>query len=186
VKKPLFLQSFLLGFLAATVVAESIEPRNLVEGKVLADSISPDGRYCFLHVMVGGTSASAVVLATTDRARVLAQTVLRTNQLSILWAPDSRRVAVHDALPKHSAVTIYRLAGEQFEALEIHDLLAAACGHWGIPRQNVISSGQRPVEWGAANTNLVMIEVAGRLKDGRRLRSRFGIHAPMTGRSVRQ
>jgi hypothetical protein len=184
-----------LAFLAASAIAEQIEPRHLAAGRMLANSTSPDGRYCLLGITHGDTTAYAVVLATADRTKIMALTkmvseraMLRplTNRISIVWSPDSKRVAVHDASPKHSAVTIYRLASEQFEPLEINDLLSAACGKWGISGDKLISSGQRPLEWLRANTNLLMIAVAGRLKDGRRLRSTFGVHAPLTGKSVPQ
>jgi hypothetical protein len=184
-----------LSLLAAPAITERIEPRHLAAGRMLANSTSPDGRYCLLDITKGDTTINMVILATADRTRVLAFTSVQSertlvrpisNGVSILWAPDSKRVAVHDAAPKHSAVTIYRLAGEQFERLEINDLLSAACGKWGISGDKLISSGQRPLEWLAANTNLVMVELAGRLQDERRLRSTFGVHAPLTGKSVPQ
>jgi len=183
------------GLLAAAVLTERIEPRHLAAGSILENSTSPDGRYCLLDITNGNTTANLVVIATAERTRVLAFTTVcserdlvrpMTNRVSLLWAPDSKRVAVHDASPKHSAIAIYRLAGEQFEPVEINDLLSAACRKWGVPRDNVISSGQRPVEWLAANTNLVMIEVRAQLKNGGQLRSTFGVHAPLTGKSIPQ
>jgi len=193
VKTLALLQFCLLAFFSALLVAEPIEQSQLTAGKLLPGSISPDGRFCLLDVNVGDTTATAVIIATTDRTQNLARTKIvsertilkpQTNRVAILWAPDSRRVALHDSLPKHSSVAIYRLEHDRFEPLEIQDLLNTACGHWGISRDTVVSSGQRPMRW--LRSDLVNIEVSARLMNGQRLRSTFPIHAPSEGKSVRQ
>jgi hypothetical protein len=152
---------------------------------MLPGSESPDGKFCLLDVDVGDTTAKAVIIATSDRRKNLVQTQVhsersivrpQTNRVSILWAPDSNRVAVHDALAKHSVIAIYRLAGEQFEKIEVRDLLPAACAQWGITHDALVSSGQRPVRWSAGD--IVSVEVSARAKDGQQLRSTFVIHAP--------
>src|SRR5687767_5188172 len=90
------LEFYAFGLFAAALVAEPIEPRHLAAGKLLAGSTSPDGRYCFLDITHGDTTAYAVVLATADRTKIMALTKmaseramlrLLTNRISILWAP---------------------------------------------------------------------------------------------------
>jgi hypothetical protein len=183
----------LLAFLSASLRAESIEQRNLAEGKIVLGSVSPDGKFCLLDVNVGDTTAKAVIIATSDRRKNLVQTQVhsersmvrpQTNRVAILWAPDNKRVAIHDALAKHSAIAIYRLTGEQFEKIEVHDLLQAACAQWGITRDALASSGQRPVRWSAED--IVSVEVSARAKNGQQLRTTFPVHAPLEGKPVPQ
>jgi hypothetical protein len=183
----------LLALLCVSLRAESIEPRNLVEGKIVPGSVSPDGKFCLLDVDVGDTTAKAVIIATSDRRKNLVQTQVRSersivrpqaNRVVIQWAHDNKRVAIHDALAKHSVIAIYRLTGAQFEKIEVHDLLQAACAQWGITRDALASSGQRPVRWSTGD--IVSVEVSARLKSGQQVRTTFSVHAPLEGKPVPQ
>jgi len=179
--------------LAPFASADSVTPADIVAGKLIPASPSPDGKLCLLEVFHGGTTGNSVIFATTDRKQNLGSADIATEwstdrphkrRTTVVWNPDSTRAAVHDTFSKHSAVSIYRRVGDRFERLETHDILAAACGHWGISRESVISSGQRPMRWSAGD--IVTIEVSVRLKDGRQLRRAFPIHAPLEGKSIQQ
>ena len=179
--------------LAQFASAESVTPADIVAGKIIPTSTSPDGKLCLLEVFHDGTTQNSVIFATADRKQNLGYADIITEwstdrphkgRTTVVWSPDSTRAAVHDTIAKHSTVSIYRRVGERFERLETHDILAAACAHWGISRERVVSSGQRPLRWPAGD--IVTIEVSARLKDGKQLRRSFPIHAPLEGKSIQQ
>src|SRR5687767_9163874 len=120
---------------ALIVAAEPIEQRNLAAGILVPGSTSPDGKFCLLDVNVGDTTAKRVIIATTDRRKNLGETDIASessfprmqkDRVSILWASDSKRVAIHDARARHSVVAIHRSVGKQFQLLKTQDLLAAS------------------------------------------------------------
>lgn len=183
----------LLMCLPVALLAESITARNIAEGKLIPGSTSPDQKFCLLDVQHGDSSGHSTILATTDRKANLgavlmivrpAQDPKQLEKLTLVWSADSQRIALHDSSAKHSELQIYRLVDGRFQRLATHDLLAAACGHWGIARSNVVSSGQRPVKWPVGDR--LHVEVSGRLQDGKRLRTTFLLHAPLTGPSIQQ
>lgn len=183
----------LLLCLPVALSAESITARNVAEGKLVPGSTSPDQKFCLLDVQHGDTTAHSTILATTDRKANLgavliiarpAQDLNQLEKLTLVWSADSQRIALHDSSAKHSELQIYRLVNGRFERLATHDMLAAACSHWGIARSNVVSSGQRPVKWPAGDR--LHVEVSGRLQNGQRLRTTFRLHAPLTGPFIQQ
>lgn len=172
--------------------AESVLPENLKSGKLIPGSTSPDGVYCLLEVFHSDTTQNSVIIATTDRMRNLGFADVFTEwstdaphkgRTTVVWHTDSKRFVVHDSYPKNSKAEIYRLTENGFERLTTHDLLSAACGHFGIRADSVASSGQLPLKW---HGDLVDIEVAVRQKSGQRLRHPFAIHAPLQGPSIQQ
>ena len=172
--------------------AESVLPENIQSGKLIPGSTSPDGVYCLLEVFHSDTTQNSVIIATTDRKRNLGYAEVATEwstdaphkgRTTVVWHPDSRRFVVHDSFPKNSKAVIYRLTEKGFECLTTHDILSAACGHFGIKPDSVSSSGQVPLKW---HGDLVDIEVAVRQKSGQRLRHTFPIHAPLQGSSIQQ
>src|SRR6187399_870897 len=117
--------------LPAHLLAESIVPENITAGKLVPNSTSPDGKVCLLEVFHHDTTQNSVIFATTDRTKNLgyapATTVWSTDipykgRTTIVWSPDSSRVAIHDSLGKHSTLEIRRLADAQVEPVEVPDL----------------------------------------------------------------
>jgi hypothetical protein len=173
--------------------AESVLPENIQQGKLIPSTTSPDGKYCLLEVFHSDTTQNSIIIATTDRKQNLGPVSVHTGwstdkphkgRTTVLWSPDSKRFVVHDSFPKHSRVFIHRLTAAGFEQLTTHDILAAACGHFGIKLDSVVSSGQLPTKWPGGD--LVQIEVSVRLKNGKKLRHTFPIHAPLQGPSIQQ
>lgn len=179
--------------LAQFASAASVTPADIVAGKLIPASTSPDGKLCLLEVFHDGTTQNSVIFATADRKQNLGYADISTEwstdrshraRTTVVWSSDSARAAVHDTIAKHSTVSIYRRVGDRFERLKTHDILAAACAQWGIPRERVVSSGQCPLRWPAGD--IVTIEVSARLQDGKHLRRAFPIHAPLEGKSIQQ
>ena len=182
---------FLL-LVASPLQAEAVLSEDIQQGKLIPGSTSPDGKYCLLEVFHSGGTGSSVIIATTDRKQNLGTVEVQTEwttdkphkgRTTVLWNPDSKRFVVHDSFPKHSKASIHRLTAAGFEHLTTHDLLAAACGHFGIKLDSVTSSGQPPAKWPGGD--VVHIEVAVRLKSGKRLRHAFLVHAPLQGPSIK-
>lgn len=179
--------------MAALARADQIQPKNIADGKVVPASVSPDKKYCLMEVFWGDTTGTSVIFTTAGRVGNLGLVRMYTewatdrpykDRLSIVWSPDSARVAIYDSLHKHSEVSIYRIAGGRFERMPTHDLLVAACGRWGVSRESVVSSGQRPLRWSAED--IVEVEVSAKLKDGGTRRAILPVHAPRDGRSIQQ
>lgn len=173
--------------------AESPVATEIVEGKLVPGSISPDGNICMLEVFHNATTINSVILATSDRKIDLGEISILTaystgsphkGRTTVLWNPDNRRVAVHDSLAKNSELLIYRSEGGTFSRLKTHDLLKSACGHFGISRSSVASSSQYPIAW--VKDDILNVEVSVKLKSGKALRHTFPIHAPLAGESVQQ
>lgn len=187
------LVAFCFFIAAALVQAESVLPVNIQQGKPLPGSTSPDKKYFLLEVSHSETTQNSVIIATTDRTQNLGTVDVHTEystdkshkgRTTIVWNPDSKRFAIHDALSKHSKASIHRLTVTDFERVPTHDILAAACGHFGIKPESISSSGQVPTSWPSGD--LVFVEVAVRLKNGTRMKHTFGIHAPLQGPAVQQ
>ncbi len=185
--------ALILFAVASLLRAESVLPKNIQQGKLIPGSISPDRKYCLLEVFHSDTTQNSVIIATTDRKQNLGTADVHTEcstdaphmgRTTVVWNPDSKRFVVHDAFPKHSNASIHRLTAAGFEQLLSHDILAAACGHFGIKLESISSSGQLPTKWPCGD--LVYLEVAVRLKNGQRLRHTFSIHAPLQGPSAQQ
>lgn len=185
--------ALILLVVASAVKAESVLPENIQNGKLIPSSTSPDGKYCLLEVFHSDTTQNSVIIATTDRKQNLGSVSVHTEwstdkphkgRTTVLWSPDSKRFVVHDSFSKHSKAFIHRLTAAGFEHLTTHDILAAACGRFGIKLDSVASSGQVPTKWPAGD--LVHIEVVVRLKNGKRLTHTIHIHAPLQGPSIQQ
>ena len=180
----------LLAVGGATLLAGAepyLSPSDLPAGQVLPNSTAPNGQFCFIEGFKGPTTGTAIVLASADRQRVLASAELATlfstdrpykGRITIVWSPDSTRVAMHDAINKNSTLAILRAAGNTFESVSVPDLLAAACARWGIARTRVATSGQRPLRW---SDDILTVEVSARLKDGGSRTVTLPLHAPVDG-----
>lgn len=187
-----FIPLFLL-VASCLVQAEGVLPENIQRGKLVPGSTSSDGKYCLLEVFHSETTQNSVIIATTDRKQNLGSVEVATEwstdrphkgRTTVLWSPDNKRFVVHDSFPKHSKASIHRLTASGFEQLPTQDVLAAACAHFGIKVDSIACSGQMPIKW--CSGDLVQIEVTLRLKDGRRLKHAFAIHAPLQGPSMHQ
>ncbi len=168
-----FFHLLLLIALPTWLPAESIRPENINAGKLVPGSTSPDRKLCLLEVFYGDTTQTSVIFATADRSKSLGAAPITTvwstdipyqGRTTIVWSPDSSGVAIHDSLGKHSVLEIRRLEGAQFQTVAVPDLLLAACQRWGISRERVISSGQRPTNWTAAGN--ITVEVSAKIKGG--------------------
>ena len=173
--------------LAQFASAESVTPADIVAGKPIPASTSPDGKLCLLEVFHDSSTQNSVIFATTDRKENLGYADIFTE-----WStdrPHKGRTTVDPEIPTAPAQpsTTQSPSTAQFpfiaalatasSGLETHDILVAACGHWGVSRVRVVSSGQRPLRWPAGD--IVTVEVSVRLKDGKQLRRSFPIHAPL-------
>lgn len=176
----------LLLFAVAFAQAEDVDLSDVREGKPLPGSKSPDEKYCLLEAFHMGTSACSVIIADTRQTKNFGKVPVKAEpssglaykgRTSIVWNPDSKRFAVHDASGKHSKVSVYRLVGDGFELAETGDIFAAACNHFGIRRDNVVSSGQQPVKWPAGDA--LEVEVSLKLKNGKTLRHTLAVQVPL-------
>jgi len=178
----------------AWLAAGSVLPENITAGKLLPNSTSPDGKFCLLLLdfFHSDTTQTSVIFATTDRSKNLGYApvltvwisgipYIHTNRTTIIWASDSSRVAIHESLrgKKNSTLEIRRLVGGQFEPVTVPDLLLTACQQWGISRERVVSSGQRPTRWAA--DDIITVEVSAMLKEGGQRTATLQLNAPKDG-----
>ena len=189
-------QTSLLAICAFALIARAepyLSPSDLSRERILPNSTSPNGQLCFIEGFNGPTTATAIVLASTDLRRVLADASLATlystdkpykGRITILWSPDSIRVATHDSINKHSKLTILRTEGDSFTTVPLPDLLHAACQRWGVSREAVTSSGQRPANWTAADT--LTVEVSAKLKAGNQRTTTLQLNVPKDGAAAIQ
>ena len=182
--KQIFTKSLLLlsCILASGACHKTERAANTTEGKLLPGSSLPDGKQCLLEVHFGETTANGVIIASSDRTRDFELTDVVTEytttaptqgRVTIVWAPDNKRVAIHDSIAKHSEVVIYRRGFQRFERVPTGDILGNACAYWNVERDQMASSGQRPIGWSAEGA--LTIDVSARVKDGQELRHRLQV-----------
>lgn len=158
-------------------------------GHPVPNSQSPDKHYFLLETSMSdgqgdnycGTTSYGVLLLALDRSKLFAVLPIRTvndtdipyeKRLTLLWSPDSTRLAFHDSSrERHSKLSYYRLSGDRYEALLVPDLLDALCQSRGMKREQVASSSQIPVEW--RPNNILVVEVFAKLNKGGKERARF-------------
>ena len=187
---------WLVGLMTSVVLslpttAESVTPANIAEGKLVHGSNSPDGKFCLLEVFHSATTQNSVIFATTDRKQNLGFAPLSTEwatdrpyarRTTIVWAPDSRRIATHDTLAKNSTLKIHRLADHLFQEIPVPDLLAIACQRWKIESSKVVSSGQRPLRWD--DEDILRVQISAKIKGGQTLELQLRLHVPKEGNVV--
>ena len=165
-----------------------LQPSDLQAGTILVGSTSPNGKLCFIEAFISPYTMNAIVLAAADRTRVVAEAPLATaystdlphrGRISIIWSPDSTRVALHDAISKNSTLAILRERGDNFEVVTLPDLLEEACQRWRIKRGSIASSAQRPLRW--ITDDSLEIEVSAKTKSGQKRALTIRLRAPRDG-----
>lgn len=186
--KTRFVMPIFFSLAVSWLAGESITPADILAGKMVPGSVSPDKKHCLLEVFHNGTTRNSVIFSNTDRTANLGRVSLATvwstdipysKRAVILWSPDSTSVALHDSLNKHSAIAIYRLSGSGLASLKIPDLLEQACRHWNIHRTELVSSGQRPLRWNG--NDRIAVEVSAKRKSGRKLSTTVHLTLPKDG-----
>lgn len=157
------------------VRAEAILPGNLQQGKQVPSSISPDQKVALFEVFHSETTLTSVVVATVDRTRNLGRIPIPTEwstdqpfqrRTVLLWSPDSKLLAVHDSLAKHSVLSVHRLTLDAIETIPLPPLLDQACTLLKVDRAQLRSSSQIPARW--LDGGVLQVKVSLRLKDGTR------------------
>ncbi|MDB6079636.1 MAG: hypothetical protein JWO82_3383 [Akkermansiaceae bacterium] len=160
---------------AAELSSQWAGERGITEGRLVKDSTSPDGKYAlfeFNHweggISAGATTITGIGLAPVDRGALLfvidSRTEWSTDKkvpsfLTYRWSADSKLLATHDSMSKHSRLSLYRLADGRATSLEVPDLLPIACASLGISASSVTSSGENPVRWTAPDTLQVSLRL---------------------------
>ena len=168
-----------------------LSPSDLSKERILPESKSPNGQFCFIEGNVGPTTRTAIVLASTDLQRVFAGADLATRystdkpykgRIVIVWNSASDRVATHDNSAKQSRVSIFRASEGGFATVPVPDLLEAACQAWGVKREAILTSGQRPTKWTAPE--VLAVEVAAKVKGGKERTIVLQVEVPESGAAV--
>ncbi len=162
------LRNMVIGFgvllcLSTRVPAQSNVTPERVTKNVSGEAIeipntrSPDGKMALFAVYLDGTTAAVTGLVTTDRQRCLAVSSSLPygsnvrdrspkSYLTVLWAANSTRVAIHDSARKHSRVEVYALDPAACRQVELPSLSAFMVAE-GILSETPSSSGEQPLQW---------------------------------------
>jgi hypothetical protein len=122
---------------------------------------SPDGKLALFEFNPGDTTFSVTVLASADGNtfyRVLplpspnmiddpSQKKSFSQVVSIRWSPDSKHIAVHDSLNKHSKVSIFRIEEAALKNVSPDNIRTVALKAASLDDSKVKSSGQPPERW---------------------------------------
>ena len=186
--KTRFIILMLLAISSSWLAGESVTPADIQAGKLVPGSTSPAKKHCLLEVFHDGTTQNSVIFSNADRTANLGWASLATvwstdipysKRAVIIWSPDSTSVALHDSLNKHSVVAIYRRSDSGFASLETPDLLAEACRRWSVDRGDLVSSGQRPLQWDG--NDKIAVEVSAKRKSGKKLTTTVHLIVPKEG-----
>jgi hypothetical protein len=152
-----------------TSFGEPIRPRDLAEGKVLPDSVSPDQRFVILEVHHGSSTQTSIVITPSDRSKYLTiipiyseWTTDRSHKVrtTTKWNSTSSLVAVHDSISKHSKLHVFHVTDPDTKRLVVPDLLKQCATALGVNAESSRSSGQLPTQW----IDPATLEVTVRLK----------------------
>jgi len=164
----------------ASVVAQShvtLEhvTRNL-SGRVIEipGSRSPNGKLSIFSVNLDGTTGAVAAIVTTDLNRCLAVSSAHPygsnirdrkpkSYLTVLWSNDSRYVAIHDSILKHSRLEVFVCDESGGRQIDLPDLLEVMIAKGIIPPEPA-SSGQEPIEW--IDDKHLLVEVRAKTKLG--------------------
>ena len=155
--------------------------RGLAEGRLFPSTISPNGKFAFFLIYPyydgdHATSISKIVIGSTDQQTLYGILESRTDARNIdvfietilqyRWSPDSRYVAVHNPVAKHSELTLYDMRQQLDDTADIRahhlalpDLRAFAQQQLLMPSEDVVSSGQDPIAWQDARTLQITVRL---------------------------